>query len=76
MNGELEEDIYMEPPECFPNYKDDGKVLKLKKAIYGLKQSSRAWYRKVDDCLVALDYNRSEINNLVVRLVFSHNSHL
>ena len=41
LNGDLEEDVYMETP---PGYKDpDGKVWKLLKGLYGLKQASRIW---------------------------------
>lgn len=43
LNGHLKEDIYMCVPEGFVN-KCEGKVLKLKKAVYGFKQSSLAWY--------------------------------
>lgn len=61
LNGELDETVYMHKPDCFSSPECDGKVLKLKKAIYGLKQSSRAWYRRVDDCLVSIGYKRSNI---------------
>lgn len=40
-----------------------GKVLLLKKAIYGLKQSSRSWYREVDDCLIVMCYKRYKIES-------------
>lgn len=39
LNGHLKENICMTIPEGF-ECKDKSKVLKLKKAIYGLKQSS------------------------------------
>lgn len=61
LNGYLEEDIYMEKPEGFPSSDGKGQVLKLKRAIYGLKQSSRAWYRRVDDCLTEYGYTRSKL---------------
>ena len=41
LNGDLEEDLYMVPPEgvhCPP-----GCVWKLEQSIYGLKQASRVW---------------------------------
>lgn len=63
LNGDLEECIFMQKPEGFPGSKNDGKVLKLKKAIYGLKQSSRAWYKKVDECLLGMGYKRSKIES-------------
>ena len=39
LNGDLEEEIFMEMP---PGYQLDGKVWKLKKTLYGLKQAPRA----------------------------------
>ena len=44
LNGELEEEVYIKPPEGFPQAK--GMVLRLRKALYGLKQSPRVWYGK------------------------------
>ncbi|KAL2232872.1 UNVERIFIED_CONTAM: Retrovirus-related Pol polyprotein from transposon RE1 [Sesamum indicum] len=41
LHGTLDEDIYMEPPQ---GYKiPHGKVCKLGKSLYGLKQASRKW---------------------------------
>lgn len=50
LNGYLKEDIYMYAPEGFVS-EMGGKVLKLKKAVYGLKQSALAWYDRVRDVL-------------------------
>lgn len=50
LNGHLKEDIYMCAPEGFVSAMA-GKVLKLKKAVYGLKQSALVWYEKVRDVL-------------------------
>lgn len=61
LNGDLDETIYMQPPECLLDAQTNNKVLKLNRAIYGLKQSSRAWYKKVDDCLVNIGYKRSRL---------------
>ena len=41
LNGELNEDIYMEQPIGFVVKGQEKKVCKLKRLIYGLKQSSR-----------------------------------
>lgn len=49
----------MSLPEGFVN-KSGGKVLKLKRAIYGLKQSSLAWYDRVKDLLCNLDFKNSQ----------------
>lgn len=50
LNGDLKEDIYMHAPEGFVS-EMAGKVLKLKKAVYGLKQSTLVWYEKVRNVL-------------------------
>lgn len=59
LNGALNENIYMQIPEGF-NCPDSDKVLKLKKAIYGLKQSSSMWYNKVNICLTKNGYIKSK----------------
>ncbi|CAK9829680.1 Copia protein [Anthophora retusa] len=46
VQGELHDEIYMEQPEMFS--KGENKVCKLLKPLYGLKQSGREWYRKLD----------------------------
>ena len=52
LNGDLDEDIYMEQPEgCIDESKKDF-VCKLLKALYGLKQAHRQWHAKVDDFLI------------------------
>jgi hypothetical protein len=42
LNGELEEDIYMDQPQGFVQDGKEDVVCKLKKSLYGLKQSPRA----------------------------------
>ena len=52
--GSLEEEIWMRQP---PGYDDgSGKVWKLKKSLYGLKQASRAWNTKLVQVLVDLGF--------------------
>jgi hypothetical protein len=48
LNSLLEEDIYMSQPEGYVNSKYKDLVCKLNKTLYGLKQSSRSWYHRMN----------------------------
>jgi len=50
MNGELEEEFYIQP-EGFQLSENAYYVCKLKKALYGLKQDPREWYSRLDKYL-------------------------
>ena len=54
LNGVLEEEIYMEQPIGFIVAGQEAKVCHLRKAIYGLKQASRAWNLQFHGVLVDL----------------------
>lgn len=43
LNGFLEEEVYIEQPQSYEVKGQEEKVLKLKKALYRLKQAPRAW---------------------------------
>ena len=45
LHSDLDEEIYMEQPEGFTVEGQEDKVVRLKKAIYGLKQASWAWFK-------------------------------
>jgi hypothetical protein len=44
LNRELEEEVYIEHPEGFILSEKEYYACRLKKELYGLKQSPRAWY--------------------------------
>jgi len=56
LNGELEEEIYMMPPDCVAI--PEGYCWRLKRALYGLKQAGRTWNRTLDTKLLKLGFHR------------------
>jgi hypothetical protein len=48
LHGYLEEEIFMKQPEGYVVKEKKELVCKLKKSLYGLKQSPRMWYQKFD----------------------------
>jgi Reverse transcriptase (RNA-dependent DNA polymerase) len=63
LQGVLEEEAYMLIP---PRHKEENKsnlVCKLKKSIYGLKQSPRAWYGKLSSYLISCGFITSKVDS-------------
>ena len=48
LNGDLEEEIYVDQPEGFVEPRQESKVCKLTKSQYGLKQTPKQWHEKFD----------------------------
>ena len=48
LNGELEEEVYIEQLEGFQLSENTDYVCKLEKTLYGLKHAPRAWYSRMD----------------------------
>ena len=57
LNGNLEEDIYMDQPLSFVSKGQEDKVCLLKRSIYGLKQSSRVWYFRFHEAIISFGLN-------------------
>ena len=65
LNGELEEEVYIEQLEGCSLIDDKFIVCKLKKALYGLKQAPKTWYPRLDKHLKKLGYSKGmEDSNL------------
>ena len=60
LNGLLDEEIYMEQPQGFVDPEHPNKVCLLHKAIYGLKQASRAWNLQFHGVLLDLGFKRTD----------------
>jgi hypothetical protein len=58
LNGELDEEIFMQLPEGGLEG-DAGRVVKLRKGLYGLKQASRQWYKALDKVLSGIGFVQS-----------------
>ena len=59
LNGELKEEIYMRQPDGFTATGDEKTyVCKLKRSLYGLKQSARCWNSELDKQLRAMGFSQ------------------
>ncbi|CAN6588872.1 unnamed protein product [Malus baccata var. baccata] len=67
----LEEEVYMKLPPGHLRENEPNKVCRLHKAIYGLKQSPRAWYSKLSSVL-ASKLQWHEKVSLVSQFMHSH----
>jgi transposase InsO family protein len=52
LNGQIEDEIFMNQPEGFIMEGNERQVCKLKKALYGLKQAGMIWNQNLDDFLI------------------------
>ena len=62
LNGDLKEDIYMEQPDGYEVMGQEILVCKLRNSLYGLKQTSRAWYNKINTFLISGGYLLSAVD--------------
>jgi hypothetical protein len=62
LNGDLEEEVYMDIP---PGFEDrfGSNVCKLNKSLYGLKQSPRAWFEKFTQSMKKQGYIQGQADH-------------
>lgn len=65
LNGDLEEEIYMEQPEGFVAPGQENKVCKLVKSLYGLKQAPKQWHQKFDQAMLGSGFKINECDKCV-----------
>ncbi|GKD29717.1 ribonuclease H-like domain, reverse transcriptase, RNA-dependent DNA polymerase [Tanacetum coccineum] len=65
LHGDLKEEVYVTQPEGFIQQGNSGKVYKLTKALYGLRQAPRAWNVKLDQTLKSLDFKKCNLEQAV-----------
>ena len=59
LNGTLQEEVYMKQPEGFVEKGKEHLVCRLKKSMYGLKQSLRCWNMALHDHLTKIGFSQS-----------------
>ena len=65
LNGELNEEIYMEQPEGFIVPGQEKKVCRLVKSLYGLKQAPKQWHEKIDNAMLSNGFRINECDKCV-----------
>lgn len=64
LNGELEEEVFIDVPPGFEE-KCEGKVCRPKKSLYGLKQSPRAWFEKFSKSIKNQGYKQGGSDHMM-----------
>ncbi|RVX18724.1 Retrovirus-related Pol polyprotein from transposon TNT 1-94 [Vitis vinifera] len=65
LNGDLDEEVYMEQPTGFVEVGKEDLVCKLNKSIYGLKQASRQWYLKFDRIITQNGFKENTVDRCI-----------
>ncbi|XP_070006743.1 uncharacterized protein [Nicotiana sylvestris] len=66
LHGDLEDEVYMEQPPGFVAQGEScGLVCRLRRSLYGLKQSPRAWFDKFNTVIQEFGMTRSEADHSV-----------
>jgi len=60
----------MSQPEGFVNVRKEHLVCRLRKSLYGLKQSPRQWYKRFDTFMLQIGYKRGEYDCCVYSRAF------
>ncbi|KAJ9556963.1 hypothetical protein OSB04_011577 [Centaurea solstitialis] len=63
LNGDLEEEVFMDIPRGFNSQANQGKVCNLRKSLYGLKQSPWAWFDRFSKVLKRTRYTQCQADH-------------
>jgi hypothetical protein len=74
LNRDLKEEVYARQPAGFIIAGQEGKVLRLRKMLYGLRQAPRVWNSKLDDTLKKMNFVQSKHEHVMYRR--SHNDNI
>uniref|UniRef100_A0A453AK77 Reverse transcriptase Ty1/copia-type domain-containing protein n=1 Tax=Aegilops tauschii subsp. strangulata TaxID=200361 RepID=A0A453AK77_AEGTS len=67
LTGELEEELYVKQPPGYIQEGEEHKVLKLHKALYGLRQAPRAWNVELDRTLISLGFEKAPLEHAMYK---------
>jgi hypothetical protein len=67
LNSDLQEEVYVHQPPGFADDKNQHGMLRLRKALYGLRQARRAWNAKLDAMLTSLGFESTPLEHAVYR---------
>ena len=65
LNGDLNEEIYMEQPEGYVLPGNEKKVCKLIKSLYGLKQAPKQWHEKFDSVVLSNGFSHNSADKCI-----------
>jgi len=74
INGALTETVFMMQPLGFRDLFKPNHVYRLNKAIYGLKQASRAWYTTLKTAILHMGFHNSKADSSL--FIYSNDSNL
>lgn len=63
LNGDLKEEVYMEVPQGLWDLENVNKVCKLQKSLYGLKQSTWAWFERITRAIKGFGYKHCQADH-------------
>nr|XP_016434943.1 PREDICTED: protein fluG-like [Nicotiana tabacum] len=63
LHGDLEEEVYMEIPPGFDTAQSQGKLCRLKKALYILKQTPGAWFDRFNKAMISFGYQQNNADH-------------
>ncbi|GJS79708.1 zinc finger, CCHC-type containing protein [Tanacetum coccineum] len=65
LNGDLDEEVYINQPRGFIMPGNENKVCKLIKSLYGLKQAPKQWNQKFDEVVLSNGYLLNQADKCV-----------
>jgi hypothetical protein len=68
LNGVIQEELYVRKPPGFKSPKYPDRVYKISKALYGVKQASRAWYARLKMFLLEHEYFMGSVDKTLFTL--------